>query len=292
MLSIIIVGYNCADEIRTCLHALYSAPPRGEFEVIYVDNASRDGSAHIVADEFPRTRVLVNDENVGFQRANNRGLSVATGDELLLLNPDTRVLPGALDALFSFLRAHAEAGAASPRCVFPDGRLQWTMAPFPSLAVIRHWFWAAHPRLARLAGQSVPAASGPADVSTQEQEYAYGACLAFKREVLDVVGPLDERYFLAGGEVAWSREVRQAGWKVFYVAEAVIEHRESVSRKRRSWLSELDWVAAHRRLLYTYEGLRAGLVGDVLFSIHLLLFAASHLSGSRAPHPPTSVSTK
>ncbi|MGE3844813.1 MAG: glycosyltransferase family 2 protein [Vicinamibacterales bacterium] len=286
MLSIIIVGHNCADVITPCLRSLHAHPPTDAFEVIYVDNASRDGSARLVADTFPSVRVIPNTRNEGYQAANNRGLDVARGDILLLLNPDTVIRPGAIDTLARFLRERPSVGAASPRCVFPDGRLQWTVAPFPSLAIIRHWFWQAHPALARLRGRSL-VASGPAEVSTREQDYAYGACLAVKRDVIAVVGRLDERYFLVGGEVAWSREIRRAGWQVFHVAEAEIEHHESVARKRRSWLSELDWVTAHRRLLYTYEGLRAGMVGDLLFSVHLVLFAGARLarpmrSGPRA----------
>lgn len=277
MLSIIIVGYNCANEILVCLRSIYAHPPTGGFEVIYVDNASRDGSARLVAETFPAVQVIASARNEGYQVANNRGLDAARGDILLLLNPDTVVRPSAIDTLVGFLREHPAVGAASPRCVFPDGRLQWTVAPFPSLAIIQHWFWQAHPSLARIRGHRL-AAGGPAEVSTREQDYAYGACLAVKRDVIAVVGRLDERYFLVGGEVAWSREIRRAGWQVFHVAEAVIEHHESVARKRRSWLSELDWITAHRRLLYTYEGLRAGMLGDLLFSVHLVLFAAARFA--------------
>jgi GT2 family glycosyltransferase len=288
-LSIVIVGWNCLADVRICLESILACPPSGPFEIIYVDNASSDGSAAAIASEFPGVTILVQTRNGGFQAANNAGLRVATGDTLLLLNPDTRVLPGSLDRLVGFLTARADAGAASPRCVHPDGRVQWTMAPFPSLGVIRHWFSGRHRRTARLLGMLPPAsATNVHEPGTQEQAYAYGACLAVKRAVVDAVGPMDERYFLSGGEVAWSREIQRHGWKVFYVADATIEHRESTSRRRRSIVSELDWVASHRRLLYTYEGLRAGIAGDVLFSAHLVLTVLDGLlarlrGGGRVP---------
>jgi hypothetical protein len=272
MLSIIIVGWNCAAELDACLTSLRDHPPSSPVEVIYVDNASSDGSTEVVRQRCPSARIVVNRHNVGFQRANNQGLALARGRDLLLLNPDTRVLPGTLDVLVGFLRGHPEAGAASPRCIYPDGRLQWSIAPFPSLPIIRAWYARRHPLLAgrRQERERPPT---PADPPTQEQAYAYGACFAIKREVAEAVGPMDEGFFLTGGEIAWSREIQRLGWKIFYVAEATIVHHESTSRRRRSVVSELDWVLAHRRLLYLYEGVRAGMVGDVLFASHLAALA-------------------
>jgi GT2 family glycosyltransferase len=275
MVSIIIVGWNCAEVLGACLESVFQHPPSTRFEVIYVDNASTDESVHLVQCDYPTVRVITNTRNRGFQRANNQGLALARGDELLLLNPDTRVLAGSLDALFRFLRQHPDAGAASPRCIHPDGRLQWTMGPFPSLPIVRHWFWHEHPAIARLFRRRPQDTDSQTDpvIRTQEQAYAYGACFAVKREVVDAVGPMDEGFFLAGGEVAWSREIQRRQWKVYYVAEATIVHWESVSRAQRSWIAELDWVFAHRRLLYLYDGVTAGIQGDMMFSAHLLLWA-------------------
>jgi GT2 family glycosyltransferase len=282
MLSIVIVGWNCADEVGACLESVFRHPPSTAFEIIYVDNASTDGSADRVRRAFPSVRLIANARNAGFQRANNQALAASGGSEILLLNPDARVLPGSLDALFGFLRATPEAGAASPRCVSPDGRVQWTTAPFPSLAIVSRWFWTSHPVLARALGRArrdesgrVQASDADAAATTREQAYAYGACFATRREVVEAVGPMDEGFFLAGGEVAWSREMQRRGWKTYYVAEATIVHRAGVARGRRSWVSELDWVASHRRLLYLYEGLRAGIIGDLFLTAHLLLWAGN-----------------
>jgi GT2 family glycosyltransferase len=291
MLSIIIVGWNCAEDVGACLESVVRHPPATPFEVIYVDNASHDGSLELVRATHPPARVVANARNVGFQRGCNQGLALARGDEILLLNPDTRVLPGSLDALFGFLRAHPEAGAASPRCVLPDGRLQWSIAPFPSLPIIRAWFWTTHPKVATMVGR-VRADRPPVDVPrTQEQDYAYGACFAVKRAVVEAIGPMDEGFYLTGGEVAWSREIQRHGWKTYYVAEATIVHRESVSRARRSWVSEIDWILAHRRLLYRYDGLRAGLVGDLILSVHLVLLLAGAIV-RRLARPRTPVAER
>jgi GT2 family glycosyltransferase len=103
---------------------------------------------------------------------------------------------------------------------------------------------------------------------------------------------MDEGFFLAGGEIAWSQEIRQHGWKVYYVADATIIHRASVSRRGRPWVSELDWVAAHRRLLYRYDGLSAGIAGDLLLSAHLLLFAVNRLVDRVSGHAGRTRSTR
>jgi hypothetical protein len=197
------------------------------------------------------------------------------------------MLPGSLDTLFGFLRTHPDAGAASPRCIFPDGRLQWSIAPFPSLPIVRAWFAERHPRLGGwLRPERRDAVVPASEPGTQEQAYAYGACLAAKRAAVDAAGPMDEGFFLAGGEIAWSREMQQRGWKTFYVAEATIVHRESVLRGQRPLVSEADWVLAHRRLLYRYEGMRAGMIGDLLFSAHLAAWALEGL-GARASATPS-----
>jgi GT2 family glycosyltransferase len=199
MLSIIIVGWNCAPTIGACLDSIAAHPPTGSIEVIFVDNASTDAGATIVAGHAVDARVLHNRKNVGFQRGNNQALAVARGDEILLLNPDTELLQGSLDALFGFMRARPEIGAASPRCVYPDGTVQWTVAPFPSLPIVKAWFWSAHPALARLAGRKPPAAGLQHPSTSREQDYAYGACFATRREVVEAVGPMDEAFFLTGG---------------------------------------------------------------------------------------------
>jgi GT2 family glycosyltransferase len=84
--------------------------------------------------------------------------------------------------------------------------------------------------------------------------------------------------------VAWSREIRDCGWKIYYVAESTVVHRERAARRQRSWVSELDWVHAHRRLLYRYDGTRAGIVGDLLFTAHLAAQGVGRVSrGAQAP---------
>ena len=292
VLSIIIVGWNCAGFVEACLASVFRHPPPVPFEVVYVDNASGDGSADRVRAAFPDVRVITNERNLGFQRANNLALQVARGDFVLLLNPDTEVQPGSLSVMIGFLAEHADVAAVSPRCNYPDGSLQWSAASFPALNDIWAWFCGEHGRLARWLRARPRPRPLPDPSRTQEQDYAYGACCMVRRAAVDQVGLMDERYFLTCGEVAWCREMRKRGWKIYYLADAAILHHESASRKRLAWASELDWMRGHRRLLYRYEGIAAGLGGDALFALHVLAHGWRALSPKQSDRAPAIDTTK
>src|SRR4029450_9381110 len=123
-LSIVIVSWNTHTLLAACLDSIYHAPPVCTFEVLVVDNGSADGSAAMVRKRFPQVRLIENTDNAGFARANNQAVAQSSGDYGLLLNPDTEVLPGALEALVQFLREHPNAGAVGARILNPDGSLQ------------------------------------------------------------------------------------------------------------------------------------------------------------------------
>jgi GT2 family glycosyltransferase len=119
--SIVIVSYNTRDWLGRCLSSVDAAAVQNNVEIILVDNASRDGSADYVAQEFPQVRVFRNAENAGFARAVNQGARHASGEYLLLLNPDGLLKPGAIDKLVAFTRANPQYVICGGRTVTPDG---------------------------------------------------------------------------------------------------------------------------------------------------------------------------
>jgi GT2 family glycosyltransferase len=243
-LTIIIVGWNGRERVRACLASIHAHPPRLPYEIILVDNASRDGTVESVRREFVTVTIITSPRNEGFQKANNRALKIARGEYIVLLNPDTEVGSGVFDTAAAFLDAHPDVAALSPRCVYPDGRLQWSVGIFPSRSILWAWCCAGHRTLTRLGARPAPVPA-PDAARSQEQDYAYGAFFAVRRQAVEAAGPMDERFFLAGGDVAWSCEMRRHGWKVWYLAEATIVHHESCSRARVPFRSSLDWLAAH-----------------------------------------------
>ena len=127
--SVIIVNWNTRELLRACLDSLPWDSERMRIEVIVVDNASEDGSATMVAEQFPQARVLRNRENVGVVRATHQGLRAATGEFLFMLNSDTEVRPGAIERLVEVLAADERIGAVGPRLLNPDGTSQSNAAP-------------------------------------------------------------------------------------------------------------------------------------------------------------------
>jgi GT2 family glycosyltransferase len=262
-LAVVVVSYNTVGLLRQCLRSveLPGAPP---LELFVVDNASTDGSADMVAGEFPRAQLIRNDQNVGFSRANNQALRLASAKYLCLLNSDAEVRDGALARMVGYLDAHPDVGVVGPRLLYPDGSPQSSRRRFPTIAtaliestVVQRWLPNA-PALRRYYVADVP------DDRVQEVDWLVGACIVVRREAIDDVGLLDERFFMYSEELDWCRRIRAAGWRIVYLPGAVAVHHESRSAEqnlaRRSILffdSRCKYFAKHYgrgwgRLLQAY----------------------------------------
>ena len=220
MISIIIVSWNTARFLENCLASILADPPTSPFEIWVVDNASTDDSPRMVREKFPQVHLIENRENVGFARANNQAIQRCTGKYLLLLNPDTLLVSGALQALVDFLGNHPKAGAAGARILNPDGSLQISSHPRPTLSrelwrlfhLDRLSPYAEYPRTKWEANQA------------QAVDVLIGACLLLRKEVLEQVGFLDEDYFMYSEEVDLCYRIQRAGWRLFWVPLAEVVH--------------------------------------------------------------------
>jgi len=232
-LSICIVNWNTAALLKECLQSIYQHPPSMPFEVIVVDNGSRDGSVAMVQREFPQARVLAQTENLGFARANNLAFAHAKGAFLLLLNSDTVVPPGAIDALWRFAQQHPRAGIVGPRIQSPDGKLQYSCRAFPTLTILL-WRALYLDKLLphnRWAGANYQTFAGYD--RAREVDWLQGSCLLVRREVLDTVGGLDSGFFMYAEDMDWCYRARRAGWHVWYTPEATIVHYGGQSSQQR-----------------------------------------------------------
>ena len=197
-LSIIIVNYNNRDFLADCLNSIYNSTHKASFEIIFVDNHSADDSVAFVRNKYPEVKIIENGANLGFCRANNRGLQIYRGRYALLLNTDTVVKDGALDALLEFMDAHPEAGAAGPKLLNIDG------TPQHQGGLFNRKFWLS---------------KNPVKV-----DYVIGAALMVRREVIDKVGGLDENFFFSNDDLDWCRRIRKAGWGIFFLPQAEVVH--------------------------------------------------------------------
>jgi len=132
-LTIVIVNWNTSELLFQCLNSIYSTSTRFSFEVIVVDNGSRDDSVSMLENKFPAVILIKNAQNFGFAHANNQGLPIARGRYFLLLNSDTIVLPNVFDMLVQTADEHPELGAVGPEILNLDGTVQESWASFPSI---------------------------------------------------------------------------------------------------------------------------------------------------------------
>lgn len=260
-LSIIIVSHNTRELLALSLDSLLTnlASSALRYEVIVVDNASRDRTVEMVRERFPQVQLLANEENLGFAAANNQGLKISKGDYLLLLNPDTLVrlpqgVPGrggeALQLMLQFLVSHPRAGMVGPKLLYPDGRLQHSAFSFPTLPMIFLDFFPLNHHLinSRLNGRYPRAlyeAGEPFPV-----DHPLGAAMMARREAVDQVGPLDEGFFIYCEEIDWCLRMKKMGWEIFCLPQAEIVHYVG---KSTGQFRETMYVELHRSRYRLYE---------------------------------------
>jgi GT2 family glycosyltransferase len=256
ILSVVIVSWNVRDLLQTCLESLRPEWERTWAEVIVVDNASTDGTPDLVRDHYPAVRLIANAANRGFGAANNQGMAAAGGRYILLLNPDTVVLPDALETLVAFLEAHPRVGLVAPRLRNADGSLQRNAFHFPGLIQVALDLFPLHPRLveSRLNGRysREPRAKGPFAI-----EHPLGAAMMVRREVWEETGGFDEDYFMYAEEVDWCWRIRHAGWMIWQVPAAEIVHYGGQSTRQMPdsmfielWRARFRFFRRHHGPLY------------------------------------------
>jgi GT2 family glycosyltransferase len=223
-LSVVIVNWNTRDLLDRCLQHVFASQGDISMEVIVVDNASSDGSPEMVRQKYPHVRLVVNNNNTGFSRANNQGIELGRGRYILLLNSDAFVEPGALITLVMIMDTYPETGAAGSRLLNEDGSLQRSAFHFSTL-----WteLWQAlfldrlFPK-SRVFGAYRMTYWAMDDL--REVDSVMGACMILRAETVNQVGGLDERYFMYSEEMDLCYRMKKAGWKVLYIPQAVVTH--------------------------------------------------------------------
>lgn len=223
-LSVIIVNWNTRDYLSACLHSIKANPPGCAHEVIVVDNASADGSADMVRERFPWVRLIANVGNEGYAEGNNAGIRESSGEYVLLLNPDTEVTPGSIDALLGFAGAHPDAAAVGCRLIGPDGNVQQSCRSFPDpLGILFEYT-----RLSRVFPKSRRFGSYRMTyfhyTHAAEVDQPMGSCLLLSRKSLDDVGMFDKEFPIFFNEVDWCFRAKERGWKIYFTPDSEVIH--------------------------------------------------------------------
>jgi len=231
-LSIIIVTHNSASVIVRCLQSIQKNPPSCSYEVVVVDNASRDGTVEKVKKSFPDVSVISNESNLGYSRGVNQGISFSNGKWILILNPDIEVNPGSIDSLIEFMERTPDTGIAASKLVYPDGTLQHSCRRFYTLSalILRRTF------LGKIFPNARPLREHLMLDYDHEKprkvDWVIGACMMVRREALNNVGKMDERFFLYFEDLDWCYRMAKHGWAVYYVPQSVMVHRYERSSAR------------------------------------------------------------
>ena len=244
-LEIVIVGFRSRDLLRSCLRSIDENPPSRPFRVTVVDNASEDGTVEMVHSEHPDVRVVALRENRGFSYSNNLVLRESGAQALLLLNPDTEVTAGALDASWDRLFSDPRIGMVGCRLVLPDGGLDHAAKrSFPTpLSALAHFSGVGRSERAPSSLSQYRATHLDED-EPGEVDAVNGAFMMVRAEALREVGLLDEGYWLYMEDLDWCYRFWQAGWKVFYdPAGEVVHVKGGSSGARRAPRQE---IAFHR----------------------------------------------
>lgn len=228
--TVVAVSYNTAALLARCLASILAQTVESD-EVIVVDNASQDGSAALVREQFPSVRLIANERNAGFGAACNQAIEASSGRLILLVNPDCELEVGALDAFERFMDGHPDAGVAGGRLRYGDGRYQHSAFRFPTLAQVFLDYFPVNWRLTEssLNGR-YPAAL---DQATFEIDHPLGALMCIRRVALEQTGSFDESFFMYVEEVDLCYRLKRARWRVWHVGDAAAIHLSGQSTRQR-----------------------------------------------------------
>jgi GT2 family glycosyltransferase/lipopolysaccharide/colanic/teichoic acid biosynthesis glycosyltransferase len=285
-ISVIIVTYNSRSVLEPCLVSLKKQSLFHRTEVIVVDNASADGTPEIVRERYPWVNVFSSSRNVGFSVGVNLGIQKAGGKYFLILNPDTVVREHSIESLFRFMETTPDAGIVGPKMVFPDGNLQYSCRRFYNWRVLllRRTF------LGKLFKKSAAISEHLMldfdHETTRKVDWIIGACTMVRREAVESVGLLDERFFLYFEDVDWCYRMKQKDWGVYYHPEAVVVHhhaRDSTqSVFKRPFVAHLASLIRYYEkwsfVLYLLKKYREGAKVTLFLFVDLVAFNLAFLS--------------
>jgi GT2 family glycosyltransferase len=237
-LSVVLVNYNDRAHLPACLSSLEKAVSGLSAEVILVDNQSGDGSPVLVRSLFPRVRLIENDQNVGYPRANNIGFRQSHGEYVLFLNTDTVMPAAAPAALLAEIKARPEVGAVGPALVHENGRFQVSFGKkVDFFSEIRQ----------KLILNPYYRIALPHSRKSREVGWLSGACLLARRAAIEAAGVFDEEFFLYFEDIDLCRRITEKGFKLIYFPAVRVYHAGGAATSARRWQSRLEYRRSQLR---------------------------------------------
>lgn len=272
--SIIIVNYNTKDLLYQCINSIYKKTESIDYEIIVSDNGSTDGSIEMLKTTFPNVRVIENDANLGFGKANNIGIQVAKGKYLLLLNSDTYLLDDSIKVFYDFMENDSNANVA---CVGGDlldeeGEKQPSYGNFPSVfdSISQLGFYKFYKPYYK---NKVAVGVINESESIKEVDYICGADMFLRKSLMDKVGYFDENFFLYYEETEMSFRINKSGYKSVLLPEVKIVHLEGGTQKKENEsLFKVEEMAKSRKLYFQKcHGILTALIIQYISIFHSII---------------------
>ena len=232
--SVIIINWKTPKLLNDCLNSLKGDPDYALMEIVVVDNNSGDESVAMVKNQHPDVKLIENPDNKGFSKAVNQAIPVSSGQYILLLNPDAKVVGAAVATLANYLNQNADVGACGPKVLNADGTLQLACRrafPTPAASFYRLSY------LSRLFPKNEAFSKYNMTFADPDQllevDALSGSCMMIRRQVVDKIGLLDEDIFMFGEDIDWCWRVKETGLKVMYVPQSVVYHIHGASSRKR-----------------------------------------------------------
>lgn len=284
-LSIIIVNYNTCDYLRACLASIEAQKGDLSVDVVVVDNASKDGSAEMIREEYPRVKLVEPGVNTWFTGGNNLGVRQAQGEYALLLNSDTLIQPGMLQTMIAYLRANANVAAVTCQQRSMDGatvlRICSQVPEYLDL-LLGYTFLGVLFAAVRDRRRAEMWYTGWERETTRAVEVIPGSCIMAARETLARLGPFDERLKLYFPEDDMSKRILAEGREIHFLAEAVLLHEEHASTRQAQRLASRvyfdDLIAFTRKW---HGAFAAALLAALVIPTRVAMDAAQRLRGER-----------
>jgi N-acetylglucosaminyl-diphospho-decaprenol L-rhamnosyltransferase len=285
-LGIVIVNWNTGDYLERCLETVFASEGDFSYKVVVVDNNSDDDSALMVRDKFPHADLIVNDENIGYPRANNVGLrylgyhdkhnvDASAARYALLLNPDTELPTTALYNMIQFMDSRPDVGVAGPKLILNDGSLDKACRRgFPTpLVSFYHYSGLAKlfPKNERFGRYNMTFADENEEL---EVDSVVGAYMQVRKEAIEKAGLLDEIFFMYGEDLDWAYRIIQAGYKVWYYPKVVVHH---IKRAASSQSPKAQFEFWRAMLIFYRKHFRE----TTWLPIHMMILSVLLMKGGR-----------
>ncbi|MEW6407494.1 MAG: glycosyltransferase family 2 protein [Patescibacteria group bacterium] len=228
-LSIIIINYKTPSLLRQCIKSILRAKLKLNYEIIVIDNNSRDNTVQMIEDDFyETTKLIANKKNLGFPKAVNQGIVEAKKNQskyILLLNPDITVLPNSIELIFDFMEKNKDIAVLGPQLINPDGSIQnscFTQFTTPAIVLYRRTIFG---KLRKAKGTIDNFLMANWDHKTPRNvAWILGSCMFVRMLAIKKVGPMDERFFMYMEDVDWCRRFLEIGYRIYYWPRVKMVH--------------------------------------------------------------------